>query len=148
MRMIQYMNKKQLAGLGIALFIAGGFAATTAPSEDPSPRNLKVIPKNIDEDQVERIMHRMSHDLGVTCTHCHPNTKPGVFPQRVDFITDELPAKNIARKMMVMTDKLNKKYFKYINRYDYDAMTNKSIITCNTCHRGLEKPNNNLVIPD
>jgi predicted aldo/keto reductase-like oxidoreductase len=146
--MIQYMNKKLLAGSGIALFIACGIAATPAPTEDPSLKNLKVIPKNIDEDQVERIMHKMSHDLGVTCTYCHPNTKPGVFPQRVDFITDEIPAKNTARKMMVMTDKLNKKYFNYINRYDYDAMTNKLIITCNTCHRGLEKPNNNLVIPD
>jgi Photosynthetic reaction centre cytochrome C subunit len=145
MRIIQYMNKKMLAAVGIGLFIALGIAATHAPSE---LRNLKVIPKNIDEAQVERIMHKMSHDLGVTCSHCHPNTKPGIFPQRVDFISDEIPAKKIARKMMVMTDKLNKKYFNYINRYDYDALINKSIITCNTCHRGLEKPNNNLVIPD
>ncbi len=145
MRINQRMNKKMLAASGIALFIAFGIAATHVPSE---LRNLKVIPKNIDEAQVERIMHKMSHDLGVTCSHCHPNTKPGIFPQRVDFISDEIPAKNIARKMMLMTDKLNKKYFNYINRYDYDAIINKSIVTCNTCHRGLEKPNNNLVIPD
>ena len=148
MGMIQYMNKQLWAASGIALFIGFGIAATPAPSGDPHLKNLKVIPKNIDAGQVERIMHQMSHDLGVTCTYCHPNTKPGIFPQRVDFITDEIPEKNTARKMMVMTDKLNKKYFNYINRYDYDAMINKTIITCNTCHRGLEKPNNNLVIPD
>ena len=148
MGMIQYMNKKLVAVSGIGLFIAVGIAATPAPSGDPSLKNLKVIPKNIDADQVERIMHKMAHDLGVTCTYCHPYTKPGVFPQRVDFVVDEIPAKNTARKMMVMTDKLNKKYFNYINRYDYDAMVNKTIITCNTCHRGLEKPNNKLIIPD
>lgn len=111
------------------------------PPEKPSWQNLKIIPKNIDEDQMERIMHRYSQALGVTCSYCHPDTKAIVFPRRVDFASDEKPEKRIARKMMRMTDKINKRYFNYTNHYDFDGLS-KPVLTCNTCHRGLQKPNN------
>jgi hypothetical protein len=141
------MNKKLIIYAGMGLFITAGVAATHPPSSESSCKNCKVIPKNIDDEQMERLMHRMSHDLGSGCTFCHPFTKPGVNPMRVDFVTDELPAKNIARKMMIMTDKINKKYFGFKNDYSLEAMNNKLALNCNTCHRGLPKPNNHFSIP-
>ena len=135
------MNKKIIIYTGIGLFIATGMAATHHPPEKTDWKNLKIIPKETDEEQMERIMHQYTRQLGVTCSYCHPDTKPGVIPVEVDFVTDELPAKVISRKMMMMTDKLNKKYFDYKNDYGFNSLKN-SPITCNTCHRGLTRPNN------
>src|SRR5712675_64933 len=116
------MNKKTIVYAGIGLFIISGIAATQRARENEACKNCKVIPKNTDNDQMERIMHQYSHQLGVTCSYCHPDTRSGVFPVRVDFVTDEKPEKRTARKMMVMTDKLNKKYFGYFNDYSYQSL--------------------------
>ena len=117
--------------------------AFSAPPERKY-KNLKILSKNISEKELDSVMHTFTRGLGVRCDFCHVPTAD----RKMDFASDEKPEKNIARKMMKMANKINKKYFNYINRYDYDAITNKTIITCNTCHRGLEKANNNLVIPD
>src|ERR1700682_5927299 len=107
------MKKKIFVYAGIALFIAAGIAATHTPPQKEQWKNLKLLPKNIDEEQMERIMYKYTRQLGVTCSFCHPDTKPGIFPVRVDFATDEKPEKRTARNMMRMTDKINKKYFGY-----------------------------------
>jgi hypothetical protein len=134
------INKKIFIYTGIGLFITAGIAATH-PQEKPEWKNLKVLPKNTNPDLMEEIMHQYSGQLGVTCSYCHPDTKPDVFPRRVDFATDENPEKVIARNMMVMTEKINKKYFNYKNTYDFTSFRN-AIVTCKTCHRGLKKPSN------
>jgi Photosynthetic reaction centre cytochrome C subunit len=135
------MNKKIITYTGIGLFLITGISATQMTPEKPVWKNLKIIPKKTDDEQMERIMHQYTRQLGVTCSYCHPDTKPGIIPVMVDFATDELPEKGTTRKMMVMTDKLNKKYFNYKNDYGFESLK-KSVITCNTCHRGLPKPNN------
>jgi Photosynthetic reaction centre cytochrome C subunit len=140
-------TSKISVSLVIGIFLISGIAATTPPDEQHKWKNLKVLPKNTDEDQMERIMYTYTKFLGVTCSYCHPDTKPDVFPRRVDFATDELPEKIISRKMMRMTDKINQKYFNYKNKYDFASIT-ANVFTCNTCHRGLKKPNNiSLYIP-
>ena len=135
------MNKKIIVYAGIGFFMFTGMAAIRPPKEKNSCENCKVMPKNTDEDQMERIMTQYKKQIGVGCDYCHPYTKPDVFPRRVDFVSDELPAKKIARDMMRMTDKLNKKYFKYKNDYGFESFMNQ-VITCKTCHRGLPKPRN------
>lgn len=159
------MSKKIRVFLVISFFLTGGIAATTArkipgaikqqdavmknqdtlitrPVEKPHWKNVKVIPKNTDDDQMERIMFKMAKSLGVTCLYCHVPTRPEIFPKRVDFGSDESPAKRIARDMMRMTDKINRKYFNYTNSYDYASITDKFGIDCNSCHYGLQKPSN------
>jgi Photosynthetic reaction centre cytochrome C subunit len=135
------MNKKIIIYAGIGLFLTAGVAATNVPPEKPDWKNVRVLPKNIDEDELERIMIQYDKGLGVTCSHCHPNTKPDVFPRRVDFASEELPEKGIARDMIRMTEKINKKYFNYKNDYSLYSFINAPI-NCNTCHRGLTKPRN------
>ena len=135
------MNKKIFIYTGLGLFITAGIAATHPPQEKPDWKNVKVIPKNTDEEQMERVMFKYTRQLSVTCSYCHPDTKPGVFPKDVDFASEELPEKLIARDMMRMTDKLNKKYFGYKNDYSPESFQ-AAPITCNTCHRGILKPVN------
>jgi hypothetical protein len=134
------MNKKIIIYAGIGLFIVAGIAATPFPQEKPDWKNLKVMPKNTTEEQMERIMYQYTRQLSVTCLHCHPYTKPDIFPKRVDFVTDELPEKVIARNMMRMTNKINQKYFNYKIDYRLEYMVKHPGITCFTCHRGLPKP--------
>jgi hypothetical protein len=136
------MNKKIIVYTGIGLFISAGIAASHQPRDKSDWKNVKVIPKNTDEDQMERLMTRYSKQLGVSCLHCHPYTKPEIMPKRVDFASEEKPEKLIARNMMRMTDKINKKYFGYKNDYSFESLNKFSIVTCQTCHRGLPTPNN------
>jgi hypothetical protein len=135
------MNKKIVISVCIGLFLSAGIAATHTPPEKHKWKNLKVMPKNIDREQMERIMYKYTRQLGVTCIFCHPQTKPGITPIRIDFATDEIPQKRTARDMMRMTDKINSKYFGYKNDYGFNALHN-SVISCTTCHRGISKPSN------
>jgi Photosynthetic reaction centre cytochrome C subunit len=82
--------------------------AFTSPPERTF-KNLKVLPKNIGEQELDSIMHTYTRGLGVKCEFCHVPTTD----RKTDFISDEKPEKNIARKMMRMTNKINKKYFDY-----------------------------------
>jgi len=133
------MNKKIFIYTGIGLFIGAGISATRPPGEKPDWKNLKVIPKNIDEDQMERVMFKYTRALGVTCIYCHPATKPGIVPVDVDFASEDNPKKLIARDMMRMTEKINRKYFNFKNDYSFKTYQ-AAPVTCNTCHRGLRKP--------
>jgi hypothetical protein len=135
------MNKKIVISLCIGLFLSAGIAATHTPPEKHTWKNLKVMPKNIDREQMERVMYKYTRQLGVTCIFCHPQTKPGITPIRIDFATDELPQKRTARGMMRMTDKINSKYFDYKNDYSFKSFFHL-VISCTTCHRGISKPSN------
>jgi hypothetical protein len=135
------MNKKIFICAGIGLFITAGFAATQVPPEKPGWKNVKALPKKLNGDEMERIMVQYGKQLGVTCSYCHPDTKPDVFPRRVDFGSEELREKRVARDMIRMTEKINAKYFNYKNDYSLYVFIDAPI-NCNTCHRGLTKPRN------
>jgi hypothetical protein len=133
------MKRKIFICTGLGFFIAAGIGATRPPQEKPGWKNLKVIPKSIDDDQMERVMFKYTRALGVTCVYCHPPTKPGIVPVDVDFASEDNAKKLIARDMMRMTDKLNRKYFKFKNDYSFKTYQTGPV-SCNTCHRGLRKP--------
>jgi hypothetical protein len=98
----------------------------------PNPTNIKVLPKDITGDQINKLMHQYEGDLGVECEFCHarnPETK------RNDFPSDANPIKETARQMIKMTDDLNTKYLAQLS-------TRKSTdpVACGTCHRGMSHP--------
>jgi hypothetical protein len=99
----------------------------------PNPTNLKVLPKNITGDEINKLMHQYESDLGVDCEFCHarnPETR------RNDFPSDANPLKDSARIMIKMTDDLNTKYLtQIIGDHKPDVP-----ITCGTCHRGMAHP--------
>jgi len=124
------------------------FVATTAmrapqqQQDEPGFKNLKVLPKNITKDEMEKVMHNWSGSLGKRCNFCHA---PDAQTNKIDFASDAKPEKLVARKMMQMTEAINKKYFKEDaddkKDKDHDAMT--AAIGCYTCHNGKAHPDAN-----
>lgn len=110
-------------------------SAFTQPETAPEPAkatNLKVLPKNISEDDLTKVMRGFNAALGVKCNHCHSPKANG--EKGMDFASDANPNKNIARSMMKMTNKINKKYFKH----QHEGLIQN--ISCETCHNGNAQP--------
>jgi hypothetical protein len=110
-----------------------GVAATKPPENQY--KNLKVLPRNISPQTLSRIMvDEFGDGLGVSCTFCHAEEKG---THRPDYASDAKPEKLIARSMMMMTLKINKKYF----MARHPAMGSSSlVVTCTTCHNGVPHP--------
>ena len=129
-------NKKSLVILLVSLFIVLGIAATKPP-EDHKFKNLKVLPKDISPEQLDKVMDKFKEALGVHCTFCHAPSKD-TTNHHPDFASDDKPEKNIARKMMKMSAKINKKFFSY-NKNDKGETV--PAVECMTCHHGKPHPN-------
>lgn len=94
-------------------------------------KNLKVLNKNITNDELELVMKGFNRALGVKCGFCHAKSKTD--PTKTDFASDENKHKDVARDMMRMSNRINKKYFSE----NKDSIPS---ITCFTCHRGEKEP--------
>jgi hypothetical protein len=125
--------KKITVIVGVIAFVVIGMAASKPPEHF---KNLKVLPKNISGKQLDKVMDEFKAALGVKCTFCHAQSKDN--PRNLDFASDEKPEKHIARKMIKMANKINKKFFKSKSKYgDEDAVME---IHCVTCHHGDAHP--------
>lgn len=114
------------------------FAATASmqqTEEKPHWKNLKVLPKDISEKELDKVMDEWRDALGVRCGFCHARDNA---TNKTDFASDAKPEKNAAREMMKMTAKINKKFFK--GEKDEKDMT--AAITCYVCHHGNAHPEN------
>ena len=107
---------------------------------NPTPTNLKVLPKDMNGDQVHELMHGWADALGTQCGTCHaadptkkmPNGKPAL-----NFADDSKPEKNAARLMYQMVQDINKNYVSMVEKESGGGPP----VTCGTCHRGhLEPP--------
>ena len=121
------MRRKMILLSVIVLVVA--FASLSFKNDEPKFKNLKVLDKNISKDELTIIMKEFKTALGVKCNFCHveSNTNPG----KLDFVSDENKHKNIARDMMRMTKRINKKFFKE---------DGGNAVTCFTCHNGNKEP--------
>ena len=135
------MNTKKFAVIGLALLAVisiSSFTTLDLQQEDPKPKNLKVMSKNTTSAELEATMKAFNLALGVKCNHCHAPKTNG--ERGLDFASDAKPNKDVARQMMKMTNKINKKYFK---NHSYDGMLKQ--IGCGTCHNGKAEPEIRLV---
>ncbi|WP_158791965.1 c-type cytochrome [Granulicella sp. L60] len=110
--------------------IGGPVHVASAPH--PKPTNLKVLPKDMSGDDVDKLMHRYQQYLGVPCGYCHeenPQTK------EIDYASDENPLKETARFMISMTSDINNKYLAQLGDRRYAEP-----LTCGNCHRGQLQP--------
>jgi hypothetical protein len=141
------MRRKFIALTALGLFLIGGIAATRPPGsfslkdpDDPRYKNLKIIPKDISDESMGQLMESYARGIGVTCQYCHADNKKSGSERRMDFASDEKPEKEIARKMMRMTARINKKYF-HVTKFNYDYDSYRvSPMNCRTCHRGMRIP--------
>ena len=131
--MFVFPTKKLVAGFIPACIVLVGILSTKPPERE-NYTNLKILSKDLTEDEMDIIMHKFNSALGVTCMYCHVRKKNAPYPEPMDFASDEKEEKIVARKMLAMTMKLNSKYF---NRKIDNKISIKPRIWCNTCHRGL-----------
>lgn len=109
------------------------------PAQQPPPKkeksNLKVLPKNLSEEKLIGLMKEYSWSLGVKCGHCHAASQADAT--KLDFSSDAKPEKDIARKMIKMTEKINSKYIDKIAKSSNEHFEH---IACVSCHMGKLKP--------
>ena len=159
--------KKSLIIVFSCIICIVAFQAFTL-SHDPEFKNLKVLPKDISEHDLDSVMHHFSQSLGVRCDFCHARNETA---KKMDFAADTKPEKEIARKMMYMAIDINKSYFvdmemdhdmdkdhndsahtdmdhKEMNGTDTTARNNSRFmlmeVNCYTCHRGNSHPDSKL----
>lgn len=127
--------KKLSVACAFFIFIAAGIAATRPP-EEHKHKNLKVLPKNISDEDLDKIMDDYKAALGVKCGFCHAPSKDSTN-HHLDFASDDKPEKDIARHMFKMTAKINKKYFSFNKDEKGEAIP---AVSCMTCHHGNPHP--------
>lgn len=132
--------KKLSVAMALLILMVIGMAATrpaAAPPGDEKPKsNLKVLPKHISHEELGKIMDEWKTALGVKCSFCHAPSKDSTS-HHMDWASDEKPEKNIARHMFTMTNKINKKYFKF-NKDEKGELI--PTVSCMTCHHGSPHP--------
>ncbi|HEX7366257.1 MAG TPA: c-type cytochrome [Pelobium sp.] len=131
------MNFNQLKPLlftsAIICVISLAAMVPSQQKDDHQAKNLKVLPKDISHEELKKVMSDFKTALGVKCDFCHAKSKADAT--KLDFASDEKEEKLIARDMMRMTYKINKKYFKH-----HEGDDNVAAIQCVTCHRGNKEP--------
>lgn len=133
-------HQKTISFIALVVLTIIATAATITPNK--KFKNLKVLPQDISEKQLDSTMDAFCKALKVNCDFCHsePKNIAAINPvnNELDFALDNGMKEN-ARKMMRMTMDINKKYF------DFDSTAkpeNQYLISCNTCHRGNPFPAN------
>jgi hypothetical protein len=127
------MKNKAVAVLGIAAFVFIGIAASK-PSGNKE-RNLKVLPKDISDTDLDSVMNGYAKALNVNCDFCHANSK--TIKDDIDYASDDKPEKEITRIMMKLTAAVNKDYFDYTIVYKAGETM---AVSCYTCHDGFPRP--------
>ena len=128
-------NRKFIVIVALVAVVVAGVGATGHAGSGEQFTNLRVLPKNISSKTLTKIMIDDFEDgLGVGCNFCHAEDKDSHKP---DYASDAKPEKSMARAMMRMTIKLNRKYF----QLKHPLLGDSSLaINCSTCHHGQPRP--------
>ena len=128
------MKNKAGVILGLIAFFFIGIAASK-PSVKSAERNLKVLPKDISNADLDSVMEVYCRQLNVSCDFCHAPSKAN--KDDIDFASDDKPEKEITRQMMRMTAAINKDFFDYTIVYKAGETM---AVSCYTCHDGFPRP--------
>ena len=132
--MIRGARRSAVAVFVIAVLVSG--ATVFVHAQIPQTfKNLKVLPKDISRGALIAEMREIAGSLGVRCGHCHPGGNPETL-QGVDFATDSLETKRVARAMMRMTRAINSTLLPATGR----DTTRMARVRCITCHHGARRP--------
>ena len=107
----------------VALLQAQG-ASPRPPLAEEVFKNVQVL-RGIPVDEFMDTMGMFSAATGLNCAHCHAINNGGGW----EGYAVETPLKQTARRMLRMVNAINK-----------DSFGGTRAITCNTCHRGDQRP--------
>lgn len=115
-----------------------------APAATSEFKNLQVLPRDIQRDELIATMRGFTRGLGVKCNHCHvvAATEP---KEQLDFPADDKEAKRIARVMLRMVGDINGNWMQRVEAAEghppaAPGTVAEMKVTCWTCHRGHEEP--------
>jgi len=117
--------------LGLTLVILCLVAVPAGAQVPDEFTNLKLFPKDIGKRELMSAMRQFAGALGVRCNHCHKGPEN---LQGMDFATDELEPKRVARAMMKRSGEMNDNLLPTTGR---DSLLR---VRCVTCHRGIARP--------
>lgn len=133
--MKKLVNKKIMVIAALIAGVAMSVAAIKPADQKNEFKNLKVLPRDISSEALQKIMVDEFEDgLGVSCNFCHAQEKGSLH---LDYASDEKPEKEIARSMMLMAMDINKKYFGDDHPLIGDSLMT---ISCVSCHHGVAHP--------
>jgi hypothetical protein len=115
-------------------FVALVCMSFVVTKDEPIYKNLKVLPKKTSKAELDSVMKHFTASLGVKCNFCHVRTADN---KEWDFASDNNKHKLVAREMMTMTAKINKKYFDMTADLGNSAAL---MVSCYTCHHGKAEP--------
>ncbi len=95
--------------------------------------NLKLLPEDISQARLVRIMRNFAGALGTNCGYCHVGENPATL-EDFDFASDKKETKRIARVMYQMVESINDDHLPKTGREDLIE------VSCYTCHHGYNKP--------
>lgn len=127
------MKNKLVVTVVLFSFVFLGIAASRPP--EFIHENLKVLPKDISNADLDSVMSGFEKALGVGCEFCHAKNK--INKDEFDYASDDNPEKEIARKMLKMTEMINKEFFDYTIEYKAGELM---AVSCKTCHSGKPRP--------
>jgi hypothetical protein len=115
---------KCLAITAFALAAPGLASAQVSPANEGKTaeqvyKNIKAL-QGTPANELNQSMHLMKGAVGLDCTYCHIER---------EWEKDVKPAKDVARKMIVMMNDINTRQF-----------GGRQVVTCNTCHNGHPIP--------
>jgi photosynthetic reaction center cytochrome c subunit len=108
----------------VALACAASAAGQVSPANEGKTaeqvyKNIKAL-TGTPANELNQSMHLMKGAVGLDCIYCHIER---------EWEKDVKPAKEVARKMIVMMNDINTRQF-----------GGKQVVTCNTCHNGRPTP--------
>ncbi len=125
------MNRPSLRRLTLSLTLAGELATialaraqNAAPLAEQTFKNVQIL-RGIPVDEFMDTMGMFSAATGLNCAHCHAIDNGAGW----EAYATETPLKQTARRMLRMMNAINK-----------DSFGGARVITCNTCHRGDQRP--------
>lgn len=132
------MKKTLLVIMAFTSLVALSCAVTQMKSSGPANpqyKNLTVLPKDINKEQMDSVMHHYTASLNVKCNFCHTFNQD---TKQMDWASDANKHKLITRQMIVMTNDINKKNFNHAG--GAITLSSQLAVTCYTCHNGAKEP--------
>jgi tetratricopeptide (TPR) repeat protein len=123
------MNRyKPVSFVIIFLFALCSLSINARNNQDKKPTNLKILPKDISNQDLRNVMQNFSSALGVHCEYCH-------YEEENDFASDGMETKKITRVMMKMKSNINETFLKEARSIKNDVVD----LNCVSCHHGSPK---------
>ena len=103
----------------------------------PAPKNLKILPKDIEPKALLAVMQGFSQAMGVRCVYCHVAGPVPSDMSAYNFESDRKEHKEATRAMIKYTDAVNEAFPKGVGE---DPKPGEQRVTCYSCHQGQRHP--------